>query len=116
MRAWLLSLLILAVVKADLACWETEEFEIKTHCRPCSKADKAEVCQKSGFIESIQCDSGKSEERPCGELPKYQSQLFWRFECLILLTGAGTAYFTFKRMRQLDYEHDERIKKQLSSL
>ena len=80
MRAWLLSLLILAgtrldlnwyqfdreclinstinpvvtVVKADLACWETEEFEIKTHCRPCSKADKAEVCQKSGFIESIQ--------------------------------------------------------------
>ena len=26
------------------------------------------------------------------------------------------AYFTFHRMRQLDREHDERIKKQLSSL
>ena len=58
-------------VNSELACWETEDFTIKTHCRPCKKIDNQEVCQKSGFIESVLCEqSGKSEERACGELPK----------------------------------------------
>lgn len=110
-------LLLISLVTAKLSCWETEDFEIVSSCKACKKNEEPSVCQHSGFIERVRCiESGKTEPRACEKLPKYQSQLFWRFECLVALAGAASAFYTFKRMRQLDYEHDERIKKQLSSL
>ncbi|CAG5100278.1 Oidioi.mRNA.OKI2018_I69.XSR.g16928.t1.cds [Oikopleura dioica] len=103
--------------KAKLACWETERFEIENACRACrSKGDNQRICAETGFIEKVKCNSGQIEARSCTELPADQKKKFIKFELFCALFGTGCAYFTFQRMRQLDREHDERIKKQLSSL
>jgi hypothetical protein len=115
-------LILIPITLQKLACWETEEFDIEEHCRQCRKADHSHldrnpICETSGFIEQVKCKNTKETVyRACAKLPKYQTQLFWKFEFFVFAIGACSAYFTFYRMKHLDNEHDERIKKQLSSL
>jgi len=112
----LLQLVCIISVGGKLACWESQEFEIEESCRLCTNNDQPEICQLSGFIEKVKCTGGQVEGRACAKLPTYQTQLFWKFEFFVFVIGSLSAYYTFCRMKLLDNEHDERIKKQLSSL
>jgi len=108
---------IFSLSLAKIPCWESEEFTIHEQCHRCGVGDNTEKCKLTGFVEKVRCTkSQKVEVRVCEELPEVQSRIFWRFEFCCAFVGALSAYFTFYRMKHLDREHDDRIKKQLSSL
>ena len=61
--------------------WNLKKKVFEPPKKACKKNEEPSVCQHSGFIERVRCiESGKTEPRACEKLPKYQSQLFWRFE------------------------------------
>lgn len=100
-------------------CWKEEGYEIATECHECSpeeKTNNSELCSKTGFMETVYCKKTGKTSRSC-ENPLYrESRKFWWFEFASTMVAVVSVVMVFARYKALDYEHEERINKQISTL
>ncbi|XP_013774153.1 protein JTB-like isoform X1 [Limulus polyphemus] len=100
-------------------CWQTEEFEVKEECTPCTEFEKVSgnipACAQSGFKELISCKTSGNYYRSCERVPWIEERNFWIFEGMMLAVGFVSAAMVVLRQKHLDRKMIERIQKQVSA-